>query len=181
MGDHLYMISGVGTGDTSSSVILHNLHLEVPWGCSREWYIPNWIKSAELPRYQGLLFTNLREKVNRRGCSEQCIYLEGYSSYSSHHYAIFREFLENVKYIKAIPKNICWSPMPACLYRGTLLVLPMPLQAAREKQWDPSRSRRPNVVLQTKYNRGRLTDIRELLSELTSMEALRQASFRELQ
>lgn len=57
----------------------------------------------------------------------------------------------------------------------------MPLEAAREKHWDPRRSRRPNVVLQTKYNRGRLADIRELLSELTSMEALMQASFRELQ
>jgi len=57
----------------------------------------------------------------------------------------------------------------------------MPLQAARERHWDPRRSRRPNIVLQTKYDGGRLADIRELLSELTSMEALMQASFRELQ
>lgn len=68
--------------------------------------------------------------------------------------------------------------MPAHLYRGALLVLAMPLQAAKEEHWDP---RRPSFVLQTKYNRGRLADIRELLSELTSMEALMQASFRELQ
>lgn len=71
--------------------------------------------------------------------------------------------------------------MPAHLYRGALLVLAMPLQAAREEHWDPRRACRPRVVLQTKYNRGRLADIRELLSELTSMEALMQASFRELQ
>lgn len=71
--------------------------------------------------------------------------------------------------------------MAAHLYRGALLVLTMPLQAAKEELWEPRRSRRPSLVLQTKYNRGRLADIRELLSELTSMEALMQASFRELQ
>lgn len=71
--------------------------------------------------------------------------------------------------------------MPAHLCRALLLILPMSLQAAREKRWDPRGSQRPNVVQQTKHNRGRLADIRELLSELTSMEALMQASFGELQ
>lgn len=71
--------------------------------------------------------------------------------------------------------------MPAHLHRSALLVLAMPLQAAKEEHWDTRRSWRPSVVLQTKYNRGRLADIRELLSKLTSMEALMQASFRELQ
>lgn len=81
LGDHFYMISGVGTGDTASLVILYYLYVEVPWGCSHESRVPNWTREAELTLLNPEEFRNLKEKMNWRSCSAQQVCLEGCSSY----------------------------------------------------------------------------------------------------
>lgn len=59
-------------------------------------------------------FRNLKEKIDRRGCSEQWVRLEGCSSYPEQPSVCpFQWFLENAKYLKASPKNIWRSLMPA--------------------------------------------------------------------
>lgn len=151
------------------------------WRCSHEWCVPNWIGEANLTLCYSLKSVRIWEKkwVAEAIQSNRHVLRAVAVIQSSHQYVICNYFEK----MQTTPKPLLKYLVIPCahLYRGAMLVLRMPLQAAKEEHWDPRRSRRPSVVLQTKYSRGRLADIRELLSELTSMEALMQAPFRELQ